>query len=535
MPYRIRATKKTTKNFYMENLIYRLKKIGINIDLGHDRLRLHIPDDLKSREILEEIKLNKRQLIAYLKKRQCPVDFGSVKPHLLEDARHYSALHNQQKEYMRFLILGPHCYNMNFILRFEDLDRESLETSLRTILQRHESLRTTLLQVDGEIRQRIHALSEIRMPIEYIDLSDRDDFEQAGQDIFRKELTRRFDFEKEIPVSIKIARYTKKAWFLSFTIHHISCDGASLRILKEEIGILYEAYKKGAGNPLKPLSYQYKEYADWIKRYMDEDRKEATREFYRQRMAGNLSKEPDTAACGGQVVRHYPASYRQILEKELDKVVGKENAGKYSKAFGLVVNLHPGRAGRYHSFIKDSLLNKVKDFAVRSGASFNMTLTAIFCMLLHKVTNKRQIRMYMPFSSRVLEEFQGIVGWLTSEVILCIDMEADMTLKECIAKVTDTLMETANHRFYPHEAIMNDLDMPLYLLAPFYVNFPEGRDTDITDFTPIHHERGSAHFELRIEVMEYRNGMELVIDSVYSIEAIKYLIREFSRLIGGIK
>ena len=510
--------KKKTKCFYMENLIHRLKKIGISIDLGHDRLRLHIPDNLASREILEEVKLNRQELIAYLKKKQASADFCSVKPRLLQQAPHYGTLHNQQKEYMRFLLLGPHSYNMNFILRFDQLDRTSLESALETVLQRHESLRTTLFQTDGEIRQRIHDLSETGLPVEYIDLSDRDDFEQAGQELFGKELSRRFDLGKEIPVAIKIARYTKDTYFLSFTIHHISCDDASLRILKEEIGVLYEAYKAGRRNPLPPLLYQYKEYADWVKRYMDGGRKEASLEFYRQRIGED----------------HYPASYRQLLEKELDRAVGKENAGKYSQAFGLVVNLYPGRGGRYHFFIQETLLNKVKDFAARSRASFNMTLTAVFCMLLQKITNKRQIRLYMPFSTRVREEFQGIVGWLTSEAILCMDITAGMTLKECIAKVTETLMETANHRLYPHEAIMQELDLPLYLLAPFFLNFPEGRDTDIADFTPVHHDRGSAHFELRIEAIAYRNGMELVIDSVYSRESIEYLIREFSRLLEEI-
>ncbi|GLZ31526.1 hypothetical protein Lesp02_37140 [Lentzea sp. NBRC 105346] len=97
------------------------------------------------------------------------------------------------------------------------LDPDRLITAIRRVAQRHESLRTTLSIVDGEVVQTIHPVWEPEHSLFRFSLDDR---------------------------------------FLRLSLHHAIADGWSLTVLLKEIASLYQGIE-----PAAPV--QYADFAAW--------------------------------------------------------------------------------------------------------------------------------------------------------------------------------------------------------------------------------------------------------------------------------
>src|SRR5262249_14400754 len=141
------------------------------------------------------------------------------------------------------------------------VDKVCTAAALASLTERHESLRTTFVTVDGEPRQRIHR--RIDTVVQYVDLSNSAGAEDDVRALGLEESRKPFDLERGPLFRSSLVRLPEQRYVLLFTIHHIITDGLSLTILRREFGQLYEAFRKGESDPLLPLRIQYRDYAAW--------------------------------------------------------------------------------------------------------------------------------------------------------------------------------------------------------------------------------------------------------------------------------
>ena len=522
----------------MKLLIHKLKMSGIGIDLAGEKIKLDIPEGTDATGIINEVKRHRHALVAYIKKIREAGGLTMRRPRPMEKREVYDIFYQQAKEYYRFLILGDHAFNSNFILSCENLDRPALEKVLQTIFLRHESLRTTFLQKDNTVQQKIHDAGSLDLKITYLDMVNDPDKEEMAARLLKQAKDRRFNFEKELLVDVTVVRYSVKTWALLFTTHHAICDASSSVLLKKEIELLYNAYKEGRPDPLPPLQLQYRDYAHWVNSYVRGPAGRQAGEFYKRTIMESLAGEYriDPAAPAGHFLRRLP-SYRLHLHRELVRAVGTANEKKYRAAYGVIVNLYPERGAFYKTSLDASITEKLKKMAEEHRSTLFNVLIAAFSILLYKEGRNRYVRMSIPYSSRVLEEFEAIVGWLTSEIIVSIRVDPGLHFKKFLGEVTDIILETATHQFYPPEKIMHELDIDLEILAPVLINFIELTDTAMKDFKPFHDEKGSGHFNMHCKITEYRQGMTLEVNykrSAYSDRAIGKMMEAYKELLEEI-
>lgn len=453
-----------------------------------------------------------------------------------EQPRYYEAMHQQKKEYMRFRLLGRNTFNIQFEIHFKDLDREVLEETIDRLFERHESLRTAFRQHDGKIEQYVYPSKPPGFEIEYIDLLGLEDKDEMIDEIYRKSSATRFDFERGPLVGIKVARYEERLSGMLFTIHHVISDGRSIDILKKEILALYEAGREGQEDPLPPVKWQYRDYGSWVNDFLESKGGAECREFYENRILESLAGEnlhPGGDPGDGHMA---PRSYKKELERDLLKCLGMKDERLVGEALGSIVHLYPEPGGCYRTYIKKDLLNKLEKLAVECNTTLFMVLIATFAILFRKVKERKNIRMYIPVTTRVLEEFEDIVGWLIGELIVCIKVDDDRNCNDLVTTVTNIFLETGNYRLYPHERIMKDLDLPLSVLAPVFINFGETIDEDIQDLRPVHAGKGSGHFDFKCVIYEYKNCLALTIDynlNAYTPADIEYIMKEYLAILDS--
>ncbi|QXV63899.1 hypothetical protein INP83_12370 [Mucilaginibacter sp. 21P] len=505
-------------------IIKSIREGGIRVFYSDDQLKISSKKGVKvPQELLKQIRDYKTEIIEVLQQGNEPDLFNPEYNEWFDEkslneivwaegTRAFPVMHQQEKEYLRFLFIGDYGFNLTLKIRFEHFDRQVIEKVFETIFDRHESLRTTFIDNDGVFKQVINHDAFDNSRIKYVNMVKDAGRESALQNLIADLSKHPFNFEKQSLVTINIVHYQEGVYYLLFTLHHVISDETTLNILRSELETLYEAYLNDEPNPLTDVAIQYKEYAKWVNDFLNSEKGKKSKNFYREKILKSLIESG--IRIGGEV------SYKKQLEADLQERLKTENLLlPISKAYGLIVNLivEPGAA--YKTLLNGNEFAVLKKIAAQYNVSSFTLLVTLMSILFYKIKKDKSLRIYIPYTTRIFEQFQTIVGWLVGEIILCVDIKADKTLFEMVELVNKQITEFAHHRFYPHEKIMSDLDIPLNILAPYHINFIK-EDHLVKPFVPEHSVlQHGAHFDLRCAVTEYTDAIEFYIE---------YKSREFS-------
>ena len=180
---------------------------------------------------------------------------------------------------------GRSTYNMARKIRMRGvLDVEALRRAIDGIVARHETLRTTMLAVEG-IPQQIVA-SSLRIPLSVTDLSALPDREIQAQRLSVEEVRRSFDLARGPLLRATLFRLEPEEHLLILTVHHIISDAWSLGIISREIGALYQAYSRNEPSPLPDLPVQYADFAVWQHGTLQGRKLERELGYWREQLKG---------------------------------------------------------------------------------------------------------------------------------------------------------------------------------------------------------------------------------------------------------
>ncbi|MGZ4032871.1 MAG: condensation domain-containing protein, partial [Tumebacillaceae bacterium] len=133
-------------------------------------------------------------------------------------------------------------YNISRAYSFAGpLQVEALETALQQVVTRHESLRTTFGEREGQPHQVVSPTSAFSLSV--IDLQHVENEQQQAevQLLAAEEAKRPFDLEKGPLLRVCLLQMGMEEHVLVLTIHHIVADGWSLSVLTKELTELYNA------------------------------------------------------------------------------------------------------------------------------------------------------------------------------------------------------------------------------------------------------------------------------------------------------
>jgi NRPS condensation-like uncharacterized protein len=164
----------------------------------------------------------------------------------------------------------------------------ALEQSLNETVKRHESLRTTFVNVGGEPVQVIAPIRAQNLPV----ISLEGVAEPEGLP-----LVRRFAFEEgQRPFRLAegslfrttLFRLSEQEHVLLVVMHHIVSDGWSLEVLLRDVPRIYAALCQGVPAELPELPIQYADYAYWQRQTLRGEALEEELSYWRGQLDGSL-------------------------------------------------------------------------------------------------------------------------------------------------------------------------------------------------------------------------------------------------------
>ncbi|RKG84503.1 hypothetical protein D7V97_43740, partial [Corallococcus sp. CA053C] len=123
-------------------------------------------------------------------------------------------------------------YNLPVALRLSGrLDVEALRRAFEALVQRHEALRTTFFEQEGQPFQRIHAPSTWALPVEDLSALDAAASEAQTLRLATREARQPFHLVHGPLLRTSLLRLSEEAHVLLVTMHHIVSDAWSMGVL----------------------------------------------------------------------------------------------------------------------------------------------------------------------------------------------------------------------------------------------------------------------------------------------------------------
>ena len=174
-------------------------------------------------------------------------------------------------------------YNVPAVYRLQGpVDAARLQACLQVIQQRHEILRTALVQQDEMLLQQVLPSENVALPWQQVD----------WQQLTSSEWQQRLQDEVRRPFDLAQAPLWRAVWatldtddhILAVTFHHSVVDEWSLRVFFQELAQLYAAGGDVATAGLPALSVQYADYAAWQRRWLSGERLARQRAYWTEQL-----------------------------------------------------------------------------------------------------------------------------------------------------------------------------------------------------------------------------------------------------------
>ncbi|NEP88102.1 MAG: amino acid adenylation domain-containing protein [Okeania sp. SIO2C2] len=316
--------------------------------------------------------------------------------------------------------LSSNAYNMPLTLHLEGkLDYVALEKSINQIIARHETLRTTLSEINGTPVQIIKPPFELPLP--KTDLTELTSSEQTTklQQLLQQENELSFNLEVDHPIRAQLFQLGTTEHILQITLHHIASDGWSLTVLPKELSAIYTAILEEKPSPLPSLPIQYADFAVWQRNYLQGETLEKQLSYWKQK----LQDLPQL-----QLPTDHPRPAVETFH-----------------GAGIPIN------------IPAALTSKVKQLTQKQGTTLFMTLLAAFKVLLSRYSGQESVAVGSPIANRNRREIEGLIGFFVNSLVMHTDLGGEPSFTEVLNRVKQTALEAYSHQDIPFEKLVEEL------------------------------------------------------------------------------
>ncbi|WP_437975236.1 non-ribosomal peptide synthase/polyketide synthase [Sorangium sp. So ce295] len=302
-----------------------------------------------------------------------------------------------------------------------ELDAGVLRRALGAIVARHESLRTTFGQEEGQPYRVIAEAGEMDVAVVDLEPEPAGERESRARALLGQEAAQGFDLERGPLARVKLFRLSAREHVLSVAMHHIVSDALSMNVLVQELARLYAAYREGRSPDLPELAVQAADVALWQRARAESGEVEGNLEYFR-----------------AQLGTEHP-----VLELPSDRPRPP-------------VQSHRGATCRFE--IDEALTARLKDLARERGATLFMVLLAAFKALLARHSGQAEIRVGVPSAGRSRVEIEPLIGFFVNTLVLRTDVDPRESFAQLLEKVRDGALGAQAHQEVPFERLVDELN-----------------------------------------------------------------------------
>ena len=495
------------------DLLQLARRNGIFISIDNHQLSIkYSKENSINSNLLQQIKDNKDLIIDFLnnkKSRLRKIDSTENEiRHIVKDpTQHIPVSFSQERIWFIDRLEGSIHYHIPIVRRLKGaLNKKALAHALQDIVNRHEVLRTVILEQEGEPYQFVN--DSINWHLEILDVSSYLYNPEALQERIQHLILKPFDLAKDYMIRAHLLSLTDDEYVLIVTMHHIASDGWSKFIFVKELMEVYNAYLEQRPANLAPLAIQYADYSLWQRNYLQGEVLDKKVEYWKDKLKG-------------VAVLQLPTDHQRPAEWS-----------------------SPGALLKFS--INKLLSDQLQALSRQEGTTLFMTLLAAFKVLLHRHSGQEDICVGSPIANRTQKEVEGLIGFFVNTLALRSEVRSELSFKELLQQIKGTAMEAFEHQDVPFEkiveAVVKERDLsrnPLFQVMLVMQNTPAVQalrigEVQLSDEEFIHN---TTHFDITFSIAETLNGLEGVVEyatDLYNKETILRMPDHFTTLLASI-
>ncbi|MGA4837700.1 amino acid adenylation domain-containing protein [Streptomyces sp. G45] len=314
---------------------------------------------------------------------------------------------------------GPStAWNIPLVLRLTGtLDTDALSLAVRDLTERHESLRTVVLEEDGVPYQRVLPADEVALDVPVVDVAP-----DAVNAALAEAVARPFALAEEIPVRASLFRLAPDEHVLVLLVHHIAADGESAAPLARDLSAAYDARRGGTRPAWPELPVQYADFTLWQQELLADGSGLLADQvdYWRAELAGVRPLRLPADRPRPPVASHRGDAVDLTLDAELIDAVGK--------------------------------------LARARGATVPMVLQAALAVLLHQLGGGDDLTIGSPIAGRVDAALTESVGFFLNTWVLRADLSGSPSFETVVDRVRAKALAAYDQQDVPFEKLVEILN-----------------------------------------------------------------------------
>lgn len=432
-----------------------------------------------------------------------PVDFSQNKSALKTEV----GLSQSQFQawYIEQLRPGLTTHNLPASILINDrIDHSIFEQSLQIIVNRHESLRTTICMNHDTPFQKIN--ENLIVSLDQMKVSEPDLIANLNSLAGTT-----FNLKDGPLFSTKLIELAPDKYVFFFMVHHVIWDGWCFDIFFKELNSIYSNLINGQTVELEPLSLTYTDYTLWQKDFLNSQLAADQLNYWKSNLSGELP------------VLDLPKTYRR----------GDLESGKAESLNFSITNL-----------------NELNLFVKKHNTSLYNVFLTLFNITLSRYSGQDEIIIGTPVRGRGYKELLNIVGYFVNTVAMRNTIDFNTNLENNLQKVTETASSAFANEDIPFKDVLASIPWDRSIdHSPIFQSFFSFQDVSNRSgefngkkYTQVNIDKASAHTDLDLWIKagseSIEGAFEFPIDlfdraSISRIsKTFLYLVENINSLVG---
>ena len=404
-------------------LMSQLRDLGCRISADGDKLRLRKTKNDIPAELIQQIKINKTEILAFLNtaKDQAVTSQKDI-PKLPTNALKQLSFAQQRLWFLGQMENSNATYNMPMGLQLEGkLNVHALSESFAYVINRHESLRMYFPTVEGQPQIRIKKIENFNV-LSIQDLSNLDQLTQSVtvETLINNNVQEPFNLNTGPLFKAKLLQLKDNQFILLLNMHHISSDGWSMGIFMRELRHAYLAFFNGQKPTLEPLPIQYSDFATWQRNWLQGEVLETQINYWKKQLKD--------------------APQRLELPADHPRPPIQNHKGSH-----------------YSHTLTPELTGQLNSLSQQQGVSLYMLLLAVFNLLLSRYSRQNDICIGSPIANRPHRQTEELIGFFANTLVLRNQIKSEQSFQEFLQQTRQTCLEAYHYQDIPFEFLVEQL------------------------------------------------------------------------------
>jgi amino acid adenylation domain-containing protein len=304
-----------------------------------------------------------------------------------------------------------------------------LEQSINHLVERHEALRTTFVDLNGLPFQKI--LPELAVSMEVVHL-EKEPEEKKAERIRQHSLEHaslKFDILNGPLCHFRLLVTGNQEYIFLLNFHHLVCDASSVAIFMDELVAVYQSLADQKPIDLPPVLFNYSDYALSEKEWLNTEEYRSQLQFWKKELSG------------------IPEMLKLPIDHHRPKIQTYKGA-------------------EYHFSIGHDLKDKLGLISQKNGTSLFIPLLTAFGVLLSRYSLQDDLVIGVPVAKRNHFELESLIGVLINSLPIRFSLKEDTTFRDAVTMARDKFFAAYENQEMPFERLVEELKVKRNMSSP---------------------------------------------------------------------